>query len=160
MRESTRSNFVAKGHAVTKSPSYGMISPAFNITEPDDDLISDNVRIVAVRLVSLAFKEGNKWRISDGTSIFWASVHDLDFLQRVTSNEEVFARDDILRVRLRDQQFRMATGGFRMEHTIEKVLEHRQGTPQEQLPLDVGEPENEVQVTLVREDEFDQGDEG
>jgi hypothetical protein len=131
--------------------------PAFNITEPEDDLISDNVRIVAVRLVSLTFKEGNKWRISDGNSVFWASLHDLGFLQRVTSNEEVFARDDILRVRLRDQQFRTATGGFRMEHQIEKVLEHRRGTPHEPLPFDF---ENgggdEVEIRFVREDEIDQ----
>lgn len=114
---------------------------AFNVTEPDDDLISDNVRIVAVRLMNLAFKKGNKWRVSDGTSTFWASLHDLDFLQRVTSNEEVFARDDVLRVRLRDQQFRSSVGAFRMEHHIEKVLEHRRGTPPVTLPLELRDEE-------------------
>lgn len=109
--------------------------PAFNTVEPEDDLVSDNVRTVAVRLVNLAFKEGNKWKVSDGTSIFWASLHDLGFLQRVTSSEEVFARDDILRVRLRDQQYRSGDGGFRVEHHIERVLEHRRALPPEQLPL-------------------------
>ncbi|HSE69195.1 MAG TPA: hypothetical protein VLA97_00440, partial [Nocardioidaceae bacterium] len=75
------------------------------------------------------------WKVSDGTSIFWASLHDLGFLQRVTSSEEVFARDDILRVRLRDQQYRSGDGGFRVEHHIERVLEHRRALPPEQLPL-------------------------
>jgi hypothetical protein len=109
---------------------------AFNTLEPDEDLLSDNTRTVTVRLTNLAFKEGNKWRVNDGASTFWASVHDLKFLQRVTSNEELFARDDTLRVRMRDQQFRSGAGTIRMEHQIEEVLEHRRASAPETLPFD------------------------
>jgi hypothetical protein len=109
---------------------------AFNILTPDDDLISDNVRLVNVRLRTVAFKEGNKWKVTDGASTFWASMADLEFLQRVRASEEAFAQGDVLYVRLREQQFRAVDGDFRMEHTIEKVLEHRRALPPDPIPFD------------------------
>lgn len=109
--------------------------PAFNITEPDDDLISDNVRVVNLRLRAVPFKEGNKWKVNDGASTFWVEMNDLEFLQRVSTSEEAFAQGDVLYVRLRDQQYRTADGGFRMENHIEKVMEHRRAHPADPLPF-------------------------
>lgn len=109
--------------------------PAFNIIEPDDDLISDNVRLVNLRLVNVPFKTGNKWRVSDGTYPFWVVMDDLDFLQRVSASEEAFSSGDSLYVRLRDQQFRTADGDFRMDRRVEKVMEHRRALPPEHLPF-------------------------
>jgi hypothetical protein len=109
--------------------------PAFNTLEPEDDLLSDNVRKVAVRVENLAFKEGNKWRINDGTSSLWASVHDLPFLQRVSSGEARFANGDSLLVEMRDKQYRTPDGGLRGEHFIERVLEHRSVPAPDMLPF-------------------------
>ena len=109
--------------------------PAFNTWEPEDDLLSDNVRKVAVRVENLAFKEGNKWRINDGTSSLWASVHDLPFLQRVSSGEARFANGDSLLVDMRDKQYRTVDGGLRGEHFIERVLEHRSVPAPDMLPF-------------------------
>lgn len=109
--------------------------PAFNTLEPEDDLLSDNVRKVSVRVENLAFKEGNKWRINDGTSSLWASLHDLPFLQRVSSGEARFAHGDSLVVEMRDKQYRTSDGGMRAEHYIERVLEHRSIPAPEMLPL-------------------------
>lgn len=109
--------------------------PAFNTLEPEDDLLSDNVRKVAIRVENLAFKEGNKWRINDGTSSLWASLHDLPFLQQVTSGEARFAHGDSLLVVMRDKQYRTADGGLRGEHFIERVLEHRSVPAPDMLPF-------------------------
>lgn len=109
--------------------------PAFNTLEPEDDLLSDNVRKVAVRVENLAFKEGNKWRVNDGTSSLWAAVHDLPFLQRVSSGEARFAHGDSLLVEMRDRQFRTPDGGLRGEHFIERVLEHRSVPAPDMLPI-------------------------
>jgi hypothetical protein len=110
--------------------------PAFNIIEPDDDLISDNVRLVNVRLRTVPFKEGNKWKVNDGASTFWVEMRDLEFLQRVAASEEVFAQGDRMYVRLREQQFQGVDGDFRMEHIIEKVMEHRRAVPADPLPFE------------------------
>lgn len=109
---------------------------AFSTADSDDDLVSDNERIVELGLVTLGFPEGNKWRVSDGASVFWASLEDTEFAERVSSNEEVFARDDTLRVRLRDRQYRNPGGGYRVEHIIQEVIDHRRGSPPEQLPFE------------------------
>ncbi|MGE5720084.1 MAG: hypothetical protein ACM3XQ_09425, partial [Nocardioidaceae bacterium] len=68
-------------------------------------------------------------------SSLWAAVHDLPFLQRVSSGEARFAHGDSLLVEMRDRQFRTPDGGLRGEHFIERVLEHRSVPAPDMLPI-------------------------
>ena len=55
-----------------------------------DETLVDDERRSAYSIISLAFKEDNKWRLHDGTNIISATIADSDFLVRVDSNQVVF----------------------------------------------------------------------
>ena len=56
------------------------------------DLILDEVRQYAFSIVSLAFKEDNKWRLNDGQNTFSVLMKDAAFQHRVNNNDIVFAK--------------------------------------------------------------------
>ncbi len=108
--------------------------PAFAVPEAGEELLSDQVREVVVSLLNVAFVQGNKWRLSDGENSLYAAVHDLEFLNGVQTNQEAFAAGDLLRVRLRTQQWR-SDGQVRNEHVVEQVIEHIRGPRTVPLPF-------------------------
>jgi len=87
----------------------------------------------SLNLVRITFKEGNKWRVTDGRGEFSVTVSDEDFLRRVEANEP-FSKGDILRVRLRQVQY-STPKGIVTESFVTRVLEHIK--PPTQLNLGV-----------------------
>jgi hypothetical protein len=85
-----------------------------------------------LNIISLSFKDKNKWYVNDGQSSFYATIEDLDFLRRVDENEE-FRKGDILRVLIRREQFLNEEQKLRTEYFIENVTEHKK--PYQQLSL-------------------------
>jgi hypothetical protein len=73
---------------------------------------------------SLAFKDGNKWRVHDGTATFHASIEDKEFLAKIDAGER-FGKGDVLVVDLRQVQS-IVNAKLVNESIIVKVLEHRQ----------------------------------
>lgn len=57
-------------------------------------------------VVSVVFAPGNKWRFTDGLTIFWAALKDEEFVRRVNEGVEAFRRGDMLRCRVRLVQTR------------------------------------------------------
>jgi hypothetical protein len=94
-----------------------------------DEPLTDNVRRAAFSIVSLAFKEDNKWRLHDGNTQISATINDADFLTRVDTNQIAFSKGDILICDLRTVQTR-TTDGLKTEYFIEKVVEHKPDTRQ------------------------------
>ncbi len=78
-------------------------------------------------IVSLSFKEGNKWRLHDGKAALNVTVVDDDFLGRVNRNEVSFSKGDILICDVRVVT-RQEPKGLKAEYFIERVVEHRQGS--------------------------------
>lgn len=107
---------------------------AFDLPPADDDLVLERSNELVVHIASVAFVEGNKWRLNDGESTFYAVVADEGFLERVDRNEERFGKGDLLRVRLSTKQWR-SEGGLRAEHTVERVIEHIAAARQLRLPF-------------------------
>jgi len=101
----------------------------------EDDLILDDVRKMAFSIVSLAFKEDNKWRLYDGAATIHATISDAGFMARVDQNIERFAKGDSLVCMVRVRQWQTASG-VRTEYEVVEVLEHRQAARQIRLPLD------------------------
>lgn len=106
----------------------------FDVPEEPEEPLGQTERDVVVTIASAAFADGTKWRLSDGESTFWATIADQEFLERVDRAEEIFAKHDLLRVRLRTEQVR-TTSGLRAESTVVKVWEHIEADRPMRLPF-------------------------
>lgn len=103
------------------------------IDTPEEILI-DEERKLALSLLSVVFKEDNKWRMSDGKTPLFVAMEDPAFLERMDKGE-AFAKGDLLigRVRIRQVQRdnRLHTG-----YSMVEVLEHRHSPEQTLFPFD------------------------
>jgi hypothetical protein len=90
--------------------------------------IADSTVPMALILEGPVFKDGNKWRFSDGQQSFHASIEDREFLSRVDRGER-FGKGDVLYVdiRLNQQQSGMK---LNMERTIVRVKDIKRGPVQ------------------------------
>lgn len=98
--------------------------------EPIDEIEIEQ----SLQIVNISFQDGGKWRFSDGNATFYADILDTDFTERVQHNQAAFAKDDVLRVRLKRKQAIVA-GGIRTDYTVLKVLEHRSAAITIKLPF-------------------------
>lgn len=99
--------------------------PSFVEAAQEADVVSDiTSERVLLQIESAVFKDGNKWRLSDGSNTFFATITDEDFLARVESGRERFGKGDLLVVNLRRVQY-ITDAGLKTEVTVEKVLEHK-----------------------------------
>ena len=80
-------------------------------------------------IVSLSFKEDNKWRLTDGSSILNVKISDHDFMLKVDSGEISFTKGDLLKVSLKTTQMQTADG-IKTEYEAVRVLEHRKAAKQ------------------------------
>ena len=101
------------------------------------EMLDDSTRETWLNIVSPAFKVGDKWRVNDGGSNFFASVDDADFLLRVLKNEVEFGAATRLRVVLREVQCTDCKGMLHKDYDILKVIEVKK--PDTQLTLSVFE---------------------
>lgn len=93
--------------------------------EGDAEEVSNTITEGALlQIESAVFKDGNKWRLSDGTTSFFAEINDRDFLSRIERGEARFGKGDVLVVDLRRIQS-ITDSGLKSEYKVEKVTEHR-----------------------------------
>jgi hypothetical protein len=104
-------------------------APAFEVPPAAEEDLADFTSEVVLRPVNVTFAESNKWRFNDGETTFHAAIQDIGFLSRVDAGTEHFAKNDMLKVRLRTKQTRGAEG-LHTERTVTQVLEHLSGTVQ------------------------------
>lgn len=91
-----------------------------------------------LQLVSVSFRQDNKWRFSEGDQPFYATIQDQSFLSRVQENE-TFSAGDRLRVRLRRTQ-RIVDGTLKVDYEILDVLDHQKGLSQIPIQFDDDPP--------------------
>jgi hypothetical protein len=90
-------------------------------------------------IVSLTFKEGNKWRVHDGQNTISATIEDAAFLARVSKHEVSFVKDDMIRCAVRQEQS-MTADGLKTETVITRVIDHTHTYRQGILPLPAENP--------------------
>ncbi|WP_340104561.1 hypothetical protein [Rhodohalobacter sp. 8-1] len=95
----------------------------FDPPDVADELLLEKEQELVITIESLSFKEGNKWRVSDGNNTFTATISDDNFINDVQDNREAFRRDDILRVKMTTKQYKTGTG-LKTDHEITEVKEH------------------------------------
>lgn len=86
-------------------------------------------------IVSLSFKEDNKWRLTDGTTPISVKITDKKFLKDVNENRINFAKGDTLKVRLKTIQMQTAVG-LKTEYEATKILDHIKRDRQAYLPVE------------------------
>lgn len=98
---------------------------SFDIPEYEE-LILDEESQYAFSIVRLAFKENNKWRLTDGQNTFSVLMKDKAFQQKVDNNRVAFAKGDLLICKLRMRQWQIEGGvGVKTEYEVTKVVQHR-----------------------------------
>jgi hypothetical protein len=104
---------------IEKPDGYSFLAP------PDRESGSYEYRYRApFSIVSLSFKQGNKWRLNDGKTTLNVTVVDQAYLERVDRNEITFAKGDILICDVRVET-REEPKGLKAEFFIERVVEQR-----------------------------------
>ncbi len=101
---------------------------------PEETLI-DDTRRSAYSIISLAFKEDNKWRLNDGNNAISATIVDDDFQKKVDNNQVSFSKGDILICDVRITQ-KQTDAGLKTEYSVIKVIEHRAAARQIPLSFD------------------------
>lgn len=85
--------------------------------------VSEFIGEMSLIIESAVFKDGNKWRFSDGSNSFTADIEDKSFLKRVEDGER-FGKEDILRVRIKISQSSSASK-LSIKRSIIEVIEHQ-----------------------------------
>jgi len=101
-------------------PAYAPPQPAAEVVQ---EIVSNNYN-QAFTLVNVAFRDGNKWRVSDGQNTLNVTIADEAFLARVNNHQVGFLKDDTILCEVSTKQT-IGGSGLTTEHTIVKVHEHR-----------------------------------
>ncbi len=98
-------------------------------------VLSDREYEGVFAIIAPVFKGGNKWRLSDGNATSNVAIADRVFLERVDARQESFFKGDLLKCKIRTQQWQTESG-LRTEHEVLKVVEHiKSGNPLTLLPF-------------------------
>lgn len=111
---------------VSKDEAESFRAPA---ATSSDEFVSRHTK--AFSIVTLSFKPGQRWRLSDGGTPRQVKMSDREFEARVERNEP-FAKGDILVCEVIETA-RRTEGGFKNDYEIIKVVEHRRAAPQPDL---------------------------
>jgi hypothetical protein len=109
----------------------------FTLPEIRNEIINESTHEAAYSIVSLAFKDDNKWRLYDGNSTINVQMKDDTFRKKVEENLISFSKGDILRCRVKAIQWR-SEGGLKTEYEMLEVIEHIPAARQMMLFKDDG----------------------
>lgn len=114
---------------ISKEESVHFEAPAVT-EEPIDEIEIEQ----SLQIVSISFQSGGKWRFSDGNATFFADILDSEFVEKVEKNQAAFAKDDVLRVKMKRRQS-IISGSIKTDYTILKVIDHRSAAITIKLPF-------------------------
>ncbi len=116
-----RVSFIEEQETVT----FSREDASYICTEQPEHVLMEDTQKRVLTLLTASFKDGSKWRVSLGDgSTFHAIISDTEFLNRVDSGEELFAKHDIIVVDLKTKQSLVA-GNLKTTYEITKVHEHK-----------------------------------
>ncbi|MEG6507040.1 hypothetical protein [Nitratidesulfovibrio sp. 1201_IL3209] len=135
-REGIDSLYVASGKEkaplVTKDEVDAFTPPEFAPVVIAQDT-EPQIRFFTI--VSLSFKEDNKWRLTDGSTPINVKILDKRFLDNVDKGRITFAKGDQLKIKLCVTQLQTREG-LRTEYEAVEVVEHIKTPRQLLLPIE------------------------
>jgi len=117
-------------NTVTKEEKDYFTTPSIQ-----EEILGETETEQSLQIVNISFQEFGKWRFSDGNASFYADILDKEFAAKVQHNQAAFAKDDVLKVKLKRKQY-LSLGGIKTDYIITRVIEHRSAAIQIQLPFD------------------------
>lgn len=107
---------------------------ATTVPEPSEDEVTTttDTREALLKIITGQFEEGYKWRFTDGTNTFTASMDDTAFVKRLDSSEIVLSKNDTLRCVIEETQ-ELAGARLKTETKIVHVKDHISGARQLKL---------------------------
>lgn len=106
----------------------------FSAPQIEEEIIDESELEMSLQIVNISFQEDGKWKFNDGAATFFAEILDKEFMEKVQQNRAFFAKDDILKTKLKRKQF-LSNGVMRTEFSVLKVIEHRSAAVQIKLPF-------------------------
>jgi hypothetical protein len=89
-----------------------------------EEIVSETNKKQEFSIVSLSFKEGNKWKLNYGNTQISVKIKDEEFLKKVYSGSISFAKGDILICNIKNIQ-KNTKDGLKNEYEVLKVLKHK-----------------------------------
>lgn len=108
---------------------------ALQVPEPSEEppIIERIEREVWLKIITSHFRDGYKWRFSDGgDKPFTADMADQKFLQSALGGKLALSANDALKCKLIEEQ-RLTSSGLTKETTIIEVVDYRPGAKQLRL---------------------------
>lgn len=120
----------ADGVELGKGDQAALMMPA---PEEEETRTEASEREVWLRIVVSAFRDGYKWRLSDGgEKPFTAAMEDIDFVNSVMDGKVSLSANDTLKCLIREEQ-KLGPNGLSKDVTVIRVLEHIPGAKQMKL---------------------------
>ncbi|MBU1233307.1 MAG: hypothetical protein KKD01_01205 [Proteobacteria bacterium] len=107
----------------------------FTAPEDETEEIEEQETTTTLSIQALSFKEDNKWRFSDGSGTFYATITDKGFLTKVHHNQVSFTMGDLLKVQL-IKRTKITGTKLNNEYEVTKIIEHRSAARQLTLPFE------------------------
>lgn len=93
---------------------------------PEESSVDVSVVEMVVQALDLSFRDGGKWRVTDGIKTQFVLLEDKEFLKRIDDGTEAFRKGDIYRVLMRVEKSLNEDGRLVARYiAVEKVLEHK-----------------------------------
>ena len=109
-------------------------SDYFGRPDVPDEVLVQSTSTTAYSIISLAFREENKWRLHDGNAVISVQIADEDFLRKVDASLISFAKGDILICKVETIQRRVGVD-LKTEYRVLEVIEHKPAARQLDLPI-------------------------
>ena len=87
--------------------------------------LTKNISEMWFSIVNLSFKQGLKWRLTDGERQYYVLISDEKFWSKFNRNEIPFFRDDRLKIKLLVQQTEDDRGDLVTTYEALDILEHQ-----------------------------------
>lgn len=107
----------------------------FALPAIEDEIVNESEHQSAYSIVSLAFKDDNKWRLHDGNSTIYATIKDEMFIKKVDQNLISFTKGGVLLCKVKTTQWKTGDG-LKTEHEVLEVISHKPASRQIKLEIE------------------------
>ncbi len=99
----------------------------------DIDVANEIDKIQILEIISLSFRSGMKWKVTDGANAFNISIRDEKFISQIEERKQAFQKHDKIKAKVVEKQF-LEQDTLKKEYYLSEVLEYITQPTQTQLP--------------------------
>ncbi len=100
-----------------------------------DKIINEYETTKVFKIVNVAFKDGNKWRLEDGSSSIYATLLDPIYLDKIEKGIIAFKKHDLIKCKIKTTQKVNTKNHLKTEHEIIEVMNHWHQEKGQEIPF-------------------------